>query len=82
MDRARYRPRRGAGANCLRIRGQCGARQVIWRDADLEFLHLHHPMPTSGRLPHRPLTFFRELFPHDFFRTDYLKRAARLLGWR
>jgi len=23
-----------------------------------ECLHLHHPMPTSGRNPHRPLIFF------------------------
>ena len=50
MNRVAYRPRRMQKALYECIRG---------RPKRFECLHLHHPMPTSGRNPHRPLIFFR-----------------------
>jgi hypothetical protein len=56
MYRAVYRRPR-----CLQANLQC----VRGRASRLECLHLHHPMPTSGRHPHRPLPFLGRI-PLEF----------------
>src|ERR1700691_2421013 len=48
LNPSAYRPVRPPQAQSLRVRGP---------HRRLECLHLHHPMPTSGRHPHRPLPF-------------------------